>query len=164
MKEGFKGRSSARSSFKADAAIISSYTVQDQHKNDSVLRHRYKKERARSDVTRDSLRSTKLPSNDSRGRRSMDNVFGTQKTYEGSKEESREKRFSYLRESKSFSPNLSKNMPQNEIKDDRQDDERFRNIYSNKFYSSERGNDKYSIRAREKEAYKERSRRGTKVD
>ncbi|XP_040991013.1 putative E3 ubiquitin-protein ligase LIN [Juglans microcarpa x Juglans regia] len=163
VEEGFKVRSSARSSFKADAARMSSYTFRDQHMNDSVLGHRYKTERARSDVARHSLRN-ELPPNDNRGRRSRDNVFGTEKKYEGLKKESRERRFSYLKEGKSFRPNLSKNL-QNEIEEDhRQDDERFRNRYSNKFYSSERENGKYSNGAREKEAYKERSGRDTRLD
>lgn len=61
-----------------------------------------------------------------------------EKKYEGLKKESRERRFSHIKEGKSFRPNLSRNMPQNEIEDHRQDDESFRIIYSNKFYSSER--------------------------
>lgn len=65
VEEGFKVRSLARSSF--NAARMSSYTSRDQYKNDSVLGHRYKMERARSEVARHSSRS-ELPPNDSRGR------------------------------------------------------------------------------------------------
>lgn len=166
-EEGFKGRRSmarARSSFKAEAASMSCYAFRDEQKTASALGHRHKTERARSDGARYSLKG-KLPTDgDIRVRRPRDNLIRTQKD-EGLKKESRERVSSNLKEGKTFRANLPKYMQQNEIEEvGKQNDERFLDINLNKAYSSERGMDKYSEGAREKEGYKEKSRRGTKVE
>ncbi|XP_062171926.1 putative E3 ubiquitin-protein ligase LIN isoform X2 [Alnus glutinosa] len=165
-EEGFKGRRSlsrARSCVKADATGMSFCTFQDKHKNDSAPGHRNKTERTRSDVARYSSKG-ELPTGDYiRGRRSGENLVGTEKKDERLKKENRERLLNYLKEGKRF--NLSKDVPQNEIEEVcKQDDERFGDTYSNKVHSSERGKDEYSNGAREREVYKERPGMDRKVD
>ncbi|XP_042958326.1 uncharacterized protein LOC122293928 [Carya illinoinensis] len=167
-KEGFKGRRSmsrSRSSFKSDAASTLSNSFRDQRKSGSLLGHRNKMKRARSDVARHNLRRELPQHDDIRGRRSRDSLFRTVKNDEGLKQESRERFFSYLKEGKQFTSTLSNDMPQNKIEEvGKQDDEIYLNIYSKKVYSSESGNDKYFNIASEKEVHTERSGRDPKVD
>ncbi|KAG2671351.1 hypothetical protein I3760_14G131000 [Carya illinoinensis] len=167
-KEDFKGRRSmsrSRSSFKSDAASTLSNSFRDQRKSGSLLGHRNKTKRARSDVARHNLRRELPQHDDIRGRRSRDSLFRTVKNDEGLKQESRERLFSYLKEGKQFTSTLSNDMPQNKIEEvGKQDDEIYPNIYSKKVYSSESGNNKYSNTASEKEVHTERSGRDPKVD
>ncbi|XP_043811300.1 putative E3 ubiquitin-protein ligase LIN-1 isoform X4 [Manihot esculenta] len=169
-EEGFRGRRSgmtSRASFRAEAVIKSLHPKRDKSKADSpssLLSHRIKTERTRSDVSRYILRG-ELTSDSSSRRRPTDNLVSREKIDGKSRTETWE------RLGHRVSTDIQNNKTRNseDIEDSEiteigiEEDERVKDIYSDKAYNSERS-EKSSERNREKQTYIERKGSSIKID
>lgn len=136
-EEGFKGR---REITRSRSSGMPFHGFPDKHKNDSAPEHRNKTERTRSGLARYSSKSEPQTSDDIRGKRSVENLVGTEKSDERLKKESRERLRNYLKEGKRYNPNKSKDMPGNEIDEVlKGDGEKFGHMHSKKAHSLDWG-------------------------
>ncbi|KAK9273543.1 hypothetical protein L1049_018353 [Liquidambar formosana] len=170
-EEGFRGSRSMmrpRSSLRLESLSMPLYPLRDQRKS-STSGVRIKTERTRSDVSRYNL-TGELPTSDRvRCRRPRDNLVRREKLDERPKIENREifegRGSNNMMEGKRVNVDSMDGLPRNEIVEvGEEENQRFKDIYSNEVYSPGRGEDTFSSGTREKERYKDRSGKDIKVD
>ncbi|KAJ6945095.1 hypothetical protein NC651_000201 [Populus alba x Populus x berolinensis] len=168
-KEGFRaGRSGtrARHAFKGEAASMPRYPSGDQGKKDSPSGpsiSRIKTERTRSDVTRYTLRGESPVSNSSLSRRPRDDLVRREKLDSRLKTELRCRGSRDVREDKTLNSDTLEDVKGSEIVEvGVEEDGRFKDIYSDKAYYSER-KERSSKGNGSSERYKERKGKDKKV-
>ncbi|KAF8395916.1 hypothetical protein HHK36_019871 [Tetracentron sinense] len=172
-EEGFKERkmkTKSRASFGSKAVSMPLYLVHDYNQLGSASGVKIKTERTRSDLSRQKSRSEFPSSERVRSRRPKDTAIGSERLVEGLKKEFKEtERFEgrYSNDvhevTGSYVGSLG-TLPGNEIVDDLQEIEDFKDIYSHEELGSERGRNKFSKGFEDKEKYRERSRKDIQGD
>ncbi|CAK7339196.1 unnamed protein product [Dovyalis caffra] len=168
-KEGFRGGSSAtreRPSFKAEAASMPRCPFGDQGKRDSRSGssiRRVKTERTRSDVTTYTLRGESPGSNGSLSRRPRDDLVRREKIDSRLKTEHRRRDSKYVQEDKTVKVETLEDVKGSEIVEvGVEENERYKDIYSDKAYHSER-KERSSKGNGSTERYRERKGKQKKV-
>ncbi|ONH99153.1 hypothetical protein PRUPE_6G014500 [Prunus persica] len=172
-EDGFKGRKSltrSRTSYHS-GSTLRHFPNSEEHRKHSMSGDRIRPEKTRSDVSRYGVRNNLPTGDDIRGRRAREDLLVRDKIEGGSKKEIRDglggkgPTSRSVWEARSLSSIFPQNQAANEIVEvDDEDFERYKDIYSNELYSSERRKDKYSNGSMENEGYEERSMKETEVD
>ncbi|PQQ00338.1 putative E3 ubiquitin-protein ligase LIN-1 [Prunus yedoensis var. nudiflora] len=172
-EDGFKGRKSltrSRTSYHS-GSTIRHFPNSEEHRKRSMSGDRIRPEKTRSDVSRYGVRNNLPAGDDIRGRRPREDLLVRDKIEGGSKKEIRDglggkgPTSRGVWEARSLNSIFPQNQAANEIVEvDDEDFERYKDIYSNELYSSERRKDKYSNGSLENEGFEERSKKETEVD
>ncbi|BFG33468.1 hypothetical protein CerSpe_197420 [Prunus speciosa] len=172
-EDGFKGRKSltrSRTSYHS-GSTIRHFPNSEEHRKRSMSGDRIRPEKTRSDVSRYGVRNNLPTGDDIRGRRPREDLLVRDKIEGGSKKEIRDglggkgPTSRGVWEARSLNSIFPQNQAANEIVEvDDEDFERYKDIYSNELYSSERRKDKYSNGSLENEGFEERSKKETEVD
>ncbi|XP_016652092.1 PREDICTED: putative E3 ubiquitin-protein ligase LIN-1 [Prunus mume] len=172
-EDGFKGRKSltrSRTSYHS-GSTIRHFPNSEEHRKHSMSGDRIRPEKTRSDVSQYGVRNNLPTGDDIRGRRPREDLLVRDKIGGGSKKEIRDglggkgPTSRSVWEARSLNSIFPQNQAANEIVEvDDEDFERYKDIYSNELYSSERRKDKYSDGSMENEGFEERSKKETEVD
>ncbi|KAB2607461.1 E3 ubiquitin-protein ligase LIN-1 [Pyrus ussuriensis x Pyrus communis] len=163
-EDGFRGKkllSKSKASSFHSGSTSRHLANSDPHKRRSMSGDRIRTEKTRSDVSRFAVNND-LPTGDG--------VAGRRPSVDGgSKKEVRdglgETGATRLREARSLNRIFPRSLPRNEIVEvEGEDFERYKDIYSNELYSSEKRKDKYLIGSMEDDGLEERSKKDTEFD
>lgn len=151
-EDGFRGRKSltrSRTSFLSEAQTFPRYPFPDKHKQkEFTSRDRIRTERSRSDVAWYTMKG-ESPNDDFRGSKARDNLVKREKI-DGrlSKKEVKDRfggKYSANLQEGEISDGISEKSPANEMVEvAEEENEKFKDIYSNEVYSPQIGFDKYS--------------------
>lgn len=166
-EEGFKGRrrvTRSRSSFHYDASTEPLYSLEEQRGRLSVSSERIKTQRTKSDAMRFQTRSGPLESDTAKNRRPRGSLFIRDKMDERFKNETEQKPYSSTSSGKGIDSSSSEYMPRYEITEvSGQEDNKVKNIYSNKVPNAISGKEKNFNELVEKENWGEKLVKDAKV-